>query len=62
MKNPDAMLPKLLTPAEVARICRVSLRTVRHWIADNELKVHRLGRKVLIAESDLADFLRRCRS
>jgi excisionase family DNA binding protein len=62
MKNPYAMLPQLLTPVEAAQICRVSLRTVRRWIADDELKVHRLGRKVLIAEADLADFLRRCRT
>ena len=59
-KKPDQPLPRLLTVTEVADLCRVVSRTVRRWIADGDLKVHHLGRKVLIAESDLADFLRRC--
>ena len=47
MKAREAPLPQLLTPAEVARICRVSLRTARRWIADGEIKVHRLQVKIV---------------
>jgi excisionase family DNA binding protein len=60
-KKPEVLLPRLLTVVEVANACRVASRTVWRWIAEGELKTHRLGRKVLIAEEDLADFLRRCR-
>ena len=48
----------LLTPHEVAARCRVSLRTVRRWIADGELPVLHLGRSVRIRKSALAAFLR----
>ena len=58
----EASLPKLYTPEEMAKVCRVSLRTVRRWIADKELPVHRLGRKVFVSEEDLARFLKSCRS
>ena len=62
MSRPDARGGDdvvLLTPHEVATRCRVSLRTVRRWIADGELPVLRLGRSVRIRKSALAAFLRR---
>lgn len=54
-------LPNLLTVPEAAARCRSSIRTVRRWIADGRIPVHRLGRKVLIADHDLAVFLDSCR-
>lgn len=48
----------LLTTAETAEILRVSLRSVRRWIADGNLPVVRLGRKVLIRRSDLRSAIR----
>ena len=44
---------RLLTVATVADRCGVSLRSVRRWIADGRLPVHRLGRAIRIAERDL---------
>ncbi len=58
----DDSLPKFLTVDEVAEVCRVSLRTVRRWIADGDLPVHRLGRRVLVSEDDFLRFLKICRS
>jgi excisionase family DNA binding protein len=43
--------------AEVAERLAVSPRTVRRWIHDGALVVHRLGRAVRIAETDLRAFL-----
>jgi excisionase family DNA binding protein len=60
--QPAPALPAFLTPREVATRCRASLRTVRRWIADGRLPVHRLGRKVVVAEADLAAFLASCRN
>jgi excisionase family DNA binding protein len=52
---------KLLTVAETAERCRTSIRTVRRWIAVGRIPIHRLGRRILIAEADLAGFLASCR-
>jgi excisionase family DNA binding protein len=51
----------LLTASQVAQRCQMSLRTVRRWIADGDLPVHRLGRVIRIAEADLDRFLHRAR-
>ncbi|HMR34390.1 MAG TPA: helix-turn-helix domain-containing protein [Geminicoccus sp.] len=48
----------LLTAAETAKALRVSLRSMRRWIADGNLPVVRLGRKVLIRRSDLRGTIR----
>ena len=50
-------MPCFRTVPEVAALCRVSVRTVRRWIDEGELVVHRLGRRVLIADEDLEAFL-----
>ena len=47
----------LFTVAEVAVHLGVAGRTVRPWIADEQLVVHRLGRAVRISEQDLRVFL-----
>ena len=44
------------TVAQVAERLKVSQRSVRRWIADGRLSVHRFGRTVRIAETDLLEF------
>lgn len=44
---------KLLNAMEAAQMLRVSLPTIRLWIAARKLPVVRLGRRVLIEESAL---------
>ena len=36
-------------------------RTVARWIADGDLVAHKFGRSTRDSDSDLADFIRRCR-
>ena len=47
----------LLQVEEVAALVRVSTKTVRRWIAANELAVVRLGRNVRVSEAELARFI-----
>jgi excisionase family DNA binding protein len=42
---------------EVAQRLQVSGKTVRRWIGRRELRAHRLGRQLRVAEDDLAAFL-----
>lgn len=52
-----------LTIIDVAERLQVSTRTVRRWIDQGELRIHRLGRQLRVTEDDLALFLnQRCRS
>lgn len=55
LKSPQ--LPRLLTVDDTAERLNVCTKTVRRWIARNELPVHRLGRGVRVAEDDLTVFL-----
>jgi excisionase family DNA binding protein len=50
-------IPRLLSVKQAADIIGVSTRTVRRWIAAQELPFHRLGRQIRLAEHDLAAFL-----
>lgn len=43
--------------AEVAERLGVNARTVRRWIGDGRLVVHRFGRSIRIAETDLRAFM-----
>ena len=52
-----ARLPRLLAVTEVAQLLQVSSKTVRRWIERRELRAHRLGRQLRVAEEDLAAFL-----
>jgi excisionase family DNA binding protein len=52
-----ARLPRLLAVSEVAELLQVCSKTVRRWIARRELRTHRLGRQLRIAEEDLTAFL-----
>ena len=47
---------RLFTIREVAGIAGVSIMTVRRWIEDHGLQVHRLGRLVRISQADLDAF------
>ena len=53
-----AKLPTLYLPEEVAAHLRVSIRTVKRFIASGRLKVTRFGRAPRIAEEDLENFMR----
>lgn len=45
----------LLTPAEVAGLCRVTKTTVFRWVADGELAAVRLGKRVVRFHRDDVD-------
>src|SRR4051812_46620963 len=51
-------LPKFLTIPDVAELFKVSTKTVRRWIEDDELVVHRFNRQLRISERDLSIFIR----
>jgi excisionase family DNA binding protein len=48
----------LLTVKDVAARLSVSTKSVRRWIDQGELAVHRLGRQLRITEEDITMFLR----
>ena len=48
---------EFFTIAEVAERLQVAPRTVRRWIANGDLVVHRVGGVVRVAEGDLRAFL-----
>jgi excisionase family DNA binding protein len=50
-------LPKLHTIKAVAEVLDVSSRTVRRWIENRDLAVHRVDSVVRVAEDDLRAFL-----
>jgi excisionase family DNA binding protein len=50
-------IPKFFTVKQVAEALGVSSRTVRRWIKNEELAVHRFGGAVRVAEADLKAFL-----
>jgi excisionase family DNA binding protein len=50
-------LPKLHTIKAVAEALEVSSRTVRRWIENGDLVVHRVDSVVRVAEDDLRAFL-----
>jgi excisionase family DNA binding protein len=43
--------------AEVAQLCRVSVRTVENWMAYHGLPHYRIGNVVLFKPQDVRDFL-----
>jgi excisionase family DNA binding protein len=50
----------ILTIEEVAKVLKVSKRTVYRWIETGELKVARIGRKTYrVFESDLRKFIKK---
>ena len=49
------------TASEVANRLKVSVRTVRRWIAQGDLRAHRFGRAVRVSSEDLEAFERQSR-
>lgn len=50
----------ILTIEEVAKVLKVSKRTVYRWVESGDLKVARIGRKTYrVFESDLNKFIRK---
>ena len=50
-------LPKYYSIKAVAEAVAVSTRTVRRWIENSDLAVHRIDGVVRVAEADLRAFL-----
>lgn len=55
------VLPRIMDEAEVARLLQVTPRTLQRWREDGRLACHKLGKKALYTEDDLAEALRSCR-
>jgi excisionase family DNA binding protein len=47
---------------ETARLANVSPLTIRRKLKTGELRCYRIGRRVLVGEHHLAEFLTRCES
>jgi excisionase family DNA binding protein len=56
MTRPTPRLPQFLTVRSLAEKLGVSTKTVGRWIERSELRVHRLGRQIRIAEEDAISF------
>jgi DNA-binding transcriptional MerR regulator len=55
-------MPKYLTTAEVAELCRTSPETVRYWRnVGKGPRCFKLGRRVLYAIEDVEDFVAQAR-
>jgi excisionase family DNA binding protein len=50
-------LPHFISKAEFADNVGVSERTVSRWIASGDLRAHRFGNSVRIAEEDAVSFI-----
>ena len=50
-------IPKLLTLDEVAALTRAPVRSVYYWIYTGKLRGRKVGRRMLVAEPDLAVFV-----
>ena len=48
---------EMLTVEEVAKMLKVHVKTVRHWINTGELKAMDIGRDYRISRSDLQEFI-----
>jgi excisionase family DNA binding protein len=59
---PGEELEELLLPAEVARILRVTLRTVERYCKQGKLRAVKVGRLWRIPKSSLEEFLETERS
>ena len=57
MKEATVHSPRLITAEEAAEFINVSVRFVRRLVAERRIAVHRLGRQVRIAESDVQAFI-----
>jgi excisionase family DNA binding protein len=55
---PGEGLDELLLPAEVARILRVTVRTIERYCAQGKLRAVKVGRLWRIPRSSLEEFLK----
>jgi excisionase family DNA binding protein len=55
---PGKELEELLLPAEVARLLRVTVRTVERYCAQGKLRAVKVGRLWRIPRSSLEEFLK----
>ena len=62
MTTNTSRLPRLLSIKDVAKVLQVSTKTIRRWINDADLRVHRFGRQLRVSEEDLAAFVNKRRS
>ena len=58
MLNPNAKPISFLSIQQIADDLNVSIKTVRRWIADNELVAYKLGGQWRVAPMDLDIFLK----
>ena len=54
----NVSLPTLYSIREIADHLKVSDKTVRRWIDQGRLPVHRIGRQLRISEPDFDAFIR----
>ena len=59
---PGESLDELLLPAEVARILRVTVRTVERYCKEGKIRAVKIGRRWRIPRSCLEEFLKTERS
>lgn len=57
MPTPTTTDPQFLLVTEIAAIARVSVGTVRHWIATGKLPSVKPGRRVMVRRSVFQRFL-----
>lgn len=50
-------IPRLLTIDEVSTIARAPASSVSYWIYSGRLRALKVGRRRLVAENDLSEFL-----
>ena len=50
-------MEKLYTTKEVAEYCHVTVETVWRWYREGKLKYHKVGRKKMVKESNLLEFV-----
>ena len=51
----------IFSPAEVAKILNVSLRTLQRYRDDGLIEFSQLNRKILFSETDIENFVKRYR-
>lgn len=54
-------MSRYLSPKALAEECGVHVATVRQWIREYEIPHTRIGRKILIKETDFDHWMRRMR-
>jgi excisionase family DNA binding protein len=53
----NTRLPKFFSVRDLAAQIGVSTKTVGRWITQGDLRAHRLGRQIRIAEDDAVSFI-----